>query len=96
MQSLILAIAGHTLGRSLADRTPSNGLFSDTTRVARGAGVGDRVDCMVEIRLVLEKVKILEERMRYQIDKLVRLADEDPSTSLDANGKSNTSHRSFS
>lgn len=38
---------------------------------------------MVEGRLVLEKVKILEERLRYQIDKLVRLAKEDQNAPVD-------------
>ena len=34
------------------------------------------VDHMVEDRLVLEKIKVLEGRMKYQIDKLVRVATE--------------------
>ena len=31
---------------------------------------------MVEARVVLEKIKVLEGRMKYQIDKLVRVAEE--------------------
>ena len=37
---------------------------------------------MVEGRVVLEKIKVLEGRMKYQIEKLVRIADEAPSSSL--------------
>ena len=33
---------------------------------------------MIEGRIVLEKIKVLEGRMRYQIEKLVRVADENP------------------
>jgi U3 small nucleolar ribonucleoprotein protein LCP5 len=35
---------------------------------------------MVEGRVVLEKIKVLEGRMRYQIEKLVRVAEEVPSS----------------
>jgi U3 small nucleolar ribonucleoprotein protein LCP5 len=34
---------------------------------------------MIEGRVVLEKIKVLESRMRYQIEKLVRVAEEVPS-----------------
>jgi len=39
------------------------------------------VDSMVEGRVVLEKIKVLEGRMRYQIEKLVRVAEAEPSSS---------------
>jgi U3 small nucleolar ribonucleoprotein protein LCP5 len=35
---------------------------------------------MVEDRLVLEKIKVLEGRMKYQIEKLVRVATEKQTT----------------
>jgi U3 small nucleolar ribonucleoprotein protein LCP5 len=38
---------------------------------------------MVESRIVLEKVKALESKMRYQIEKLVRLAKESPANAED-------------
>jgi len=47
-----------------------------TDREARGGEAGDLVDAMVEGRVVLEKIKVLEGRMRYQIEKLVRVAEE--------------------
>ena len=48
-----------------------------------------RVDATIEARVVLEKVKVLEGRMKYQIDKLVRIADESASGEKDiANGPS--------
>lgn len=45
------------------------------------------VDHMVEDRLVLEKIKVLESRMKYQIDKLVRAATEKQSKQNNMNGK---------
>ncbi|KAG6854606.1 hypothetical protein C0991_004208 [Blastosporella zonata] len=47
----------------------------------RGIGAGDLVDSMVEGRVVLEKIRTLEARMRYQIEKLVRVAEESDKTS---------------
>ena len=41
---------------------------------------------MIEGRVVLEKIKVLESRIRYQIEKLVRIAD-DASKNV-ADGKS--------
>lgn len=38
---------------------------------------------MVEGRVVLEKIKVLESRMKYQIEKLVRVGGEVPSSSQD-------------
>jgi U3 small nucleolar ribonucleoprotein protein LCP5 len=35
---------------------------------------------MIEGRVVLEKIKVLENRMRYQIEKLVRVAEDSLST----------------
>ena len=43
--------------------------------------MGDLVDSMIENRAVLEKINVLESKMRYQIDKLMRIAEE-PSTRL--------------
>lgn len=39
---------------------------------------------MIEGRVVLEKAKVLEGRMRYQIDKLVRVAEEAPDAANNA------------
>ena len=45
------------------------------------------MDTIVEARVVLEKVRVLEGRMKYQIDKLVRIADEEDSANKNiANG----------
>lgn len=38
---------------------------------------------MIESRLVLEKIKVLETKMRYQIEKLVRVAEESTENALD-------------
>ncbi|OJT12226.1 Neuroguidin [Trametes pubescens] len=76
LQSLSLITARRAIGHSLADRSPPNAPFSAKDRPARGAGAADRVDATIEARVVLEKVKVLEGRMKYQIDKLVRIAEE--------------------
>jgi len=76
LQSLVLVSARRVLGHSLDERTPPTASFANIDREARGNGAGDRVDAMIEGRVVLEKIKILEGRMRYQIDKLVRVAEE--------------------
>lgn len=76
LQSATLLIAHRGLGHSLADRNPPNVPFASSSRPARGDQAGDLVDHMIEDRLVLEKVKALEGRMKYQIEKLVRVATE--------------------
>ena len=87
LQSLVIVVSRQILGHSLTERALPDAIFSDVKRAARGVGAGDRVDSMVETRLILEKIRPLEERMKYQIDKLVRMAEEDPSASRDiANG----------
>ena len=42
---------------------------------------------MIEGRVVLEKIKLLESKMRYQIEKLVQLAAEGPSDEMVINGQ---------
>ncbi|KAJ6581331.1 hypothetical protein B0H19DRAFT_927765 [Mycena capillaripes] len=74
MQSLLLLSAHRALGHTLAERAPPSAPFSDLKRGERGADGGDVVDSLVEGRVVLEKVRALEGRMRYQIEKLVRAA----------------------
>jgi U3 small nucleolar ribonucleoprotein protein LCP5 len=94
LSSLTLLSASRAMGASLSDRTPVSSLssFSDTQRETRGDGAGDLVDAMVEGRVVLEKIKALEGRMRYQIEKLVRLANDAPGTVGDViDGKFNYS-----
>ena len=71
-----LLTARRVIGHSLAERSPPQAPFSAKDRAARGDGAGDRVDATIEARVVLEKVKVLEGRMKYQIDKLVRIADD--------------------
>ncbi|EMD34424.1 hypothetical protein CERSUDRAFT_117295 [Gelatoporia subvermispora B] len=85
LQSLALVSARRGLGESLSERSPPSAPFSAPTRGARGSGVGDRVDSMIEARVVLEKIKVLEGRMKYQIDKLVRVAEEASSAQNVAN-----------
>ncbi|KIY48340.1 hypothetical protein FISHEDRAFT_65843 [Fistulina hepatica ATCC 64428] len=76
LQSLALLNARRALGHTLTARTLPAETFSDPARSARGNGAGDLVDYTIEGRVVLEKIKTLEGRMRYQIDKLIRLAEE--------------------
>ena len=93
LQSLSLLSAERALGHSLLARSRTSASFASSSREPRGNGAGDKVDAMVEGRVVLEKVKILEGRMRYQIDKLVRLAEETPEASQNvANGRFLVNH----
>lgn len=52
--------------------------YSSTKRGVRGSAAGDLVDALLENRVVLEKARTLEGKMKYQIEKLVRLAEEAP------------------
>lgn len=76
LQSLVLLVARRAAGDTLENRTPVSLPFSTPERGARGADVGDLVDSMIEGRVVLEKLKVLESRIRYQIEKLVRISDD--------------------
>ncbi|KAI6036928.1 hypothetical protein PISMIDRAFT_685745 [Pisolithus microcarpus 441] len=78
IQSLVLLCARRAIGDPMEDRTPPSNPFSTTDRDPRGSGIGDLVDSMIEGRVVLEKIRVMESRMRYQIEKLVRIADESP------------------
>jgi len=64
------------LGHSLDSRSLPNRSFGDRERDLRGHEGGDLVDSLSEGRVILDKVKALELRMRYQIEKLMRLAEE--------------------
>ncbi|KAG8895883.1 hypothetical protein FRB99_000292 [Tulasnella sp. 403] len=77
LQSLVLLSSHRILGHSLLDRSPPPESFASVSRTARGADAGDLVDSLVEGRLVLEKCRALESKLRYQIDKLVRIAKEE-------------------
>jgi len=81
LNSLVLLSARRALGHTLLERSPPVLPFSSLERGPRGAHAGDLVDAMVEGRIVLEKIKTLEGRMRYQIDKLVKVAEEGITTS---------------
>lgn len=76
MHSLVLADSRKVIGQLLNDRTPPSLPFSSLERGSRGSMAGDLVDSMIEGRVVLEKVNVLEGRMRYQIEKLVRAAED--------------------
>ncbi|KAF8439886.1 hypothetical protein L210DRAFT_3612466 [Boletus edulis BED1] len=69
LQSLVLLVARRAAGDTLEDRTPASLSLSTAKRDARAwAGVGDLVDSMIE--------GLLENRIKYQIDKLVRIAND--------------------
>ena len=76
MRSLALVSSHRVLGHSLSSRTMPTQPFSTTTRTPRGNGAGDLVDSMIEGRIVLEKIGALESRMRYQIEKLLKIAED--------------------
>ncbi|KAF9521072.1 hypothetical protein BS47DRAFT_1335153 [Hydnum rufescens UP504] len=76
LQSLVLLSSHRILGHSLLERSAPLASFSSATREPRGADAGDLVDSAVESRAILEKTKALEARMRYQIQKLVRVAED--------------------
>ena len=79
LRSLVLVSSGRVLGNDLNGRSAPTQPFSSNDREARGSQMGDLVDSMIENRVVLEKIHALEGKMRYQIDKLIRIAEE-PST----------------
>jgi len=87
LQSLVLLSSHRALGHSLTSRSPPAQYFSSANQDARGSGAGDLVDSTVEGRVVLEKIKVLEGRMRYQIEKLVRVAEEVSSSQNIIDGK---------
>ena len=86
MQSLALVSARRVVGHSLAGRTQPAEPYSSAERSSRGSEPGDLVDSMIEGRIALEKINILEGRMRYQIEKLVRLAEEPEKSTNVADG----------
>jgi len=47
---------------------------------------------MIEGRIVLEKIKLLESKMQYQIEKLVQLSVEEPSDDKVINGQPLSAH----
>ncbi|KAL4075407.1 hypothetical protein V8B97DRAFT_1579306 [Scleroderma yunnanense] len=83
LHAIVLLSARRTLGDSMEDRMPPSEPFSAADRDIRGSGIGDLVDSMIEGRVVLEKIKVLESRIRYQIDKLVRIAQDSSSVAVD-------------
>ncbi|PAV23310.1 protein related to LCP5-U3 small nucleolar ribonucleo involved in maturation of 18S rRNA [Pyrrhoderma noxium] len=79
LQSLALTSAHRVLGHNISDRSSSTRQpFNKVERAPRGSQPGDLIDSMIENRVVLEKVSALENKMRYQVEKLVRLAEETP------------------
>lgn len=76
IHSLTLMASHRILGHSLLERSPPSESFASTSRGERGSDAGDLVDRSIEARVVLEKTKALETRMKYQIDKLLRLAED--------------------
>ncbi|THH31529.1 hypothetical protein EUX98_g2633 [Antrodiella citrinella] len=84
LQSLVLLSAHRAMGNSLTERAPPSQPWGAPDRGSRGSGAGDRVDAMIEGRVVLENIKLMEGKMKYQIEKLVKLAQEEPQTAQDA------------
>lgn len=76
IHTVTLLSAQRVLGRSLDSRSLPHQPFGDRDREVRGHEGGDLVDSLSEGRVILDKVKALELRMRYQIEKLMRLAEE--------------------
>lgn len=76
IRSLVLVSSSRALGNTLNGRSAPTQLFSQKDRDARGDQNGDLIDSMIENRVVLEKVHVLEAKMRYQIEKLIRIAEE--------------------
>lgn len=85
MQSLVILNSRRALGHTLGRRNVPSLPFSSPDRDARGSELGDLADSLVENRLVQEKIKVLESKMRYQIQKLVRIA-EDSTTEIAIDG----------
>lgn len=86
IHAVTLLSAQRVLGRSLDSRSLPHRSFSDRDRELRGNEAGDLVDYLSEGRVILDKVKALELRMRYQIEKLMRLAEEPEATLKTAEG----------
>jgi U3 small nucleolar ribonucleoprotein protein LCP5 len=80
IHAVTLLSAQRVLGHSLDSRTLPHQSFGDRDRDLRGNEGGDLVDSLSEGRVILDKVKVLELRMRYQIEKLIRLAEEPEAT----------------
>lgn len=94
LHSLTLLGAHRLVGHSLKERNLPSAPFSEAERETRGADAGDLVDALVQDRVVLEKIKAMETRMKYQIDKLLRMADDEAKTgSLPADGKHSLLHK---
>ncbi|KAG6814298.1 hypothetical protein H0H92_013423 [Tricholoma furcatifolium] len=75
LNSLVLMSSRRAIGHPLNARSQPDSPFSAQERPCRGSGVGDLVDSVIEGRVALEKIRTLEIRMRYQIEKLVRIAE---------------------
>lgn len=87
LRSLVLLSARRILGHNMAERENPKLPFSSVDRDSRGSGAGDLVDIMIEGRCILEKTRVLEGKLNYQIEKLVRLAREPEKSQVAVNGK---------
>ncbi|KAJ3572499.1 hypothetical protein NP233_g3052 [Leucocoprinus birnbaumii] len=76
LRSLALLSTRRMLGHTLAEREAPKLPFSNPDRDCRGSSAGDLVDATIEGRIILEKTRALEGKLKYQIEKLVRLARE--------------------
>ena len=83
LQSIVLLSSHRILGHSLLERSPPSEPFGSAHREPRGSEAGDLVDSAVEARAILEKTKSLEARMKYQIQKLIRVAEDTVSQEQD-------------
>lgn len=76
LRSLVLLSARRAIGHTLQTRSSQpTQPFSALSREIRDDSAGDLIDSIIENRVVLEKVQALEGRIRYQIEKLVRLTE---------------------
>ena len=87
LRSLVLLSARRILGHNMAERENPKLPFSSVDRDSRGSGAGDLVDIMIEGRCILEKTRVLEGKLNYQTEKLVRLAREPEKSQVAVNGK---------
>ena len=86
IHAVTLLSAQRVLGHSLDSRSLPRQSFGDREREFRGHEGGDLVDSLSEGRVILDKVKALELRLRYQIEKLMRLAEEPEAAPNDFKG----------
>ncbi|KAL4253992.1 hypothetical protein ABKN59_003054 [Abortiporus biennis] len=76
LQNLVLLCAHRVKGNPLTERTRPTEPFSDPERGPRGSAAGDRIDALLEEKVILQKIRAMEGKMKYQIEKLIKAAQE--------------------